>query len=77
MRFKGLSISKEQFEEKYLVELTDIEWQILTKNCEADWELNAISKVRGLAFKSIKTSMNSLGYKMDLDGAEIVFRKLE
>ncbi len=75
MRFKGLSISKEQFEEKYLVELTDLEGQILSKNCEADWEQNAIIQVRGLALKSIKTSMASLGYKLDLKGTEIVFRK--
>ena len=77
MRLKGLSISKEDFEEKYSVQLTDLEWQLFSKNCENEWETKAIAELRSLAFKSIRTSMLEIGFKLDLDGTQLVFKKTE
>tara|TARA_B110000046_G_C12888241_1_gene353187 strand:- start:486 stop:719 length:234 start_codon:yes stop_codon:yes gene_type:complete len=77
VRFRGLTITKEVFEKKYEVKLTDLQWQILTKSCEKDWETNAIEELRKLAFKSMRKSMSDIGYKMDLSKAEIVFKKIE
>lgn len=38
LRFKGLTITKQDFEEKYDVELTDIEWNSIVNLSTKSWE---------------------------------------
>ena len=75
LRFKALSISKTQFEKKYQVSLTDLQWKLLSQNSEKDWEENAVDEIRRLAFKSIRKSMSDLGFKVDLNGSDLTFKE--
>jgi hypothetical protein len=76
LKFKGLTISKSDFEEKYSVQLSDIEWQALASNVNRTWE-DQVDQLRLLAFKHIKNGMHEIGYKPKLIDNEIAFNKME
>lgn len=74
MKFKGFNISKDEFEEKFKVELTDLEWKLVCSKAESKWNDNS-DELRAIATKIIRLSMNDIGYKIKLDGLEMVFEK--
>ncbi|MEQ9120350.1 hypothetical protein [Fulvivirga sp.] len=71
--FKGLSISRRDFELKYNVELSDIEWNSLVNNIKASWQEN-VDQLRLLAFRHIKEGMKEIGYGPSLEGNDVVFK---
>lgn len=74
LRFKGLSISKEDFEEKYGIQLTLIEWHNLITIATHSWE-GYSEELRLYAFHHIKHAMQEMGYKPTLNGSDITFEK--
>ncbi|SMG42627.1 hypothetical protein SAMN05661096_02909 [Marivirga sericea] len=74
LKFRGLSISKEQFEEKYSLVLSDIEWKVVVSNAMASWE-NDIDQIRHLATKYVRDSMKEAGYSLSLEDGELKFKK--
>lgn len=75
LKFRGLSISKEQFEEKYNLELTDIEWKLIISNTTKKWEED-IDQIRSLASKYIRDSLIEVGYKPVLEEDKLKFKKV-
>ncbi|PTB96336.1 hypothetical protein C9994_07770 [Marivirga lumbricoides] len=73
IKLKGFNVSKSDFEEKYKVQLSDIEWGIIVKKINASWEEH-IQEVRLLAFKHIRSAMNDIGYAPALEGKDISFK---
>ncbi|MEO9871160.1 hypothetical protein [Ekhidna sp.] len=76
LRLKGLSISKEDFELRYNVSLSDLEWHNLINSCTSSWE-DHIEELKLMAFKHIKESMNSIGYRVALEEKDIIFQKIK
>lgn len=74
LRFKGISINKDDFEKKYDISLSDIEWSILISRTEKSWEEN-IDEFRLYVFRHIKAALDEIGYKPVLDKTEIKFKK--
>ncbi len=74
IKFKGFTISKEDFEKKYNVELSDLEWKIVSNTSNIEWQ-NKIEELRALAFKCVRKAMNSINYNTQLEGKDIVFVK--
>lgn len=75
IKFKGFTISREHFELKYNVSLSDIESNSLTNRVNESWELH-VQELRLLAFKHIREKMSDLGYKVELKGTDIQFMKI-
>lgn len=76
LKLNGFNISKIDFEEKYSISLTDLEWGILKSKTESLW-LDHIEELRNLALRHIKSSMNDIGYRIALEGKDIVFKKIK
>ena len=76
LKFKGLTISKDSFEEKYNITLSDIEWRAIVNSASKSWEEN-LDEFRLLAFKHIRNSMADIGYKPSLDGVNLVFKPID
>lgn len=74
LRFKGLSISKEIFEEKYKVTLTDIEWKAVVSKSENSWKEQA-DELRLIVFRHIRQAMDEIGYRAELDTKDLIFKK--
>lgn len=74
LKFKGFTISKDDFESKYDVVLSDLEWKLVCDRANNEWELR-VAELRNIAFKSIKSGMNSIGYNVQLKGKDITFKK--
>ncbi|MBK6265693.1 hypothetical protein JKA74_11650 [Marivirga sp. S37H4] len=76
IKLKGFNVSKNDFEEKYNVQLSDIEWGIIAKKINSSWEEH-IQEVRLLAFKHIRAAMNDIGYTPSLEGKDISFKSTD
>lgn len=76
LRFKGLSISKEDFEQKYHVKITDIEWKVIVSTATREYEEN-IDQYKLLVFRFIRSAMDEAGYKVTMDGPELKFKKVK
>jgi len=74
LRFPGLSISKDEFEKKYSIKLSNYEWQTLTRTITSSWK-ESIDEFRLLAFKHIRFAMEENGYNVKLEGKDIVFKQ--
>ncbi|MEP0986017.1 hypothetical protein [Ekhidna sp.] len=72
LRFNGLSIAKDDFELKYNTKLTETEWKNLIHLASKSWS-ESVDELRLMAFRHIRKSMGQLGYKVDLEGKEVVF----
>ena len=74
LRFKGLSITKEQFQNKYDVQLSDVEWQSLVSLSTKSWE-EGVDELRLMVFRHIRSAMEEIGYRPVLEGKEVKFGK--
>lgn len=76
LKFKGMSISKENFELKYNIQLSSLEWGTIVTLVSKSWE-ESILEVKLLSFRHIKEALGEIGYKPMLNESEISFEKIE
>lgn len=76
LRFPSLVISKEDFEEKYDVTLTDMEWKLLSSHTNNSWGEH-LEELRLMIFRHIRIGMKEIGYKPSLTGKSIKFEKVK
>lgn len=76
LRFRGLAIGKNEFEQKYNLILTDIEWQSIVSKAERDWEED-IEQIRNLAEKYTRNALNNVGYKLEIVNGKLSYIKME
>ena len=74
LRFRGLAIGKSEFEQKYNLILTDIEWQSIVSKAEREWEED-IDQIRYLAEKYTRNALVNVGYKLELVNGELSYIK--
>jgi len=74
LKFKGLSLSKEQFQERFEVNLSDIEWKVFKNDVIKQWEED-IDQIRSLAMKYMRDQLKEMGYKSVLKNGKLTFIK--
>lgn len=65
MRFKGITIIKEDFESKYNIQLSDTQWNNLVLITSKSWEENS-DELRLMVFKHVRAAMSNIGFKPKL-----------
>lgn len=76
LRFRGLTINKERFEEKYGITLSDTEWKVVISNATRSYEED-LNEYKLLVSRHIRKALHEIGYKATLEGTELKYKRGE
>lgn len=76
LKFRAISLSKENLKEKYNIEFTDQEWGIFKSHAGRSWE-EGIEEFRLLISKHVRHGLSEIGFKPTLEDGKFGYKRKE
>ena len=74
IRLKGIKVTPQTLEERFNMNLTELEWKVFRTNLEKSWNDMEFG-LEGVIVKHLTNSLREMGYKPTLEGDKLTFKK--